>query len=110
MYKNIIIGLLAISSFASASNGFKSELSHFIGGLIMTILVAYLINRFLPKHKAKSVILGFLASIIFVTVDQSLDYIKDGEFLNQLLDFSVHTVGSVVGLLISMRFIKSNNI
>jgi VanZ family protein len=109
MYKNIFIGLLVISSFASASNGFKSELSHFIGGLIMAALVAYLVFKYSYQYKSKSVLIGFLVSSFYVTIDQLIDYVKDGEFLNQLLDFSVHIIGAIIGAYLISLYLRKLN-
>ncbi len=106
MYKNIFIFLVLISQVASASNGIKSELSHFAGGLVMTALVAFVVFKYFPKYKAKSVLIGFTVSMIFVFVDQSIDYIKDGAFLDQLLDFTVHSIGSLISAYIGYRIIK----
>jgi hypothetical protein len=108
MYRKLFIGLLIISSFANASNGFASEFSHFAGGVGIVWLVAYLVFRFLPKYKTKSILIGFIVSMVYVTIDQSIDYIKDGAFLNQLLDFSVHALGSLLAVYMSHTFIKRN--
>lgn len=106
MFKNIMIGLLVISSFASASNGIASEMSHVIGGLLMTMIVAFLVNKYSSKYKASSVLIGFLASTLYVTIDQLMDYVNDGEFLNQFLDFSVHIIGSIVGAYLISIYLK----
>jgi ABC-type thiamin/hydroxymethylpyrimidine transport system permease subunit len=106
MYKNIVLFLTLISSIANASNSVSSELSHVVGGLIMTALVALIVFKYFAKYKTKSIMIGFLASMIFVLVDQSIDYIKDGEFLNQLLDFVSHLAGSIITVLIGFRIIK----
>lgn len=45
--------------------------------------------------------------MIYVTVDQLIDYIKDGEFLNQLLDFGFHFLGSIIAFLIGSKIIKN---
>lgn len=106
MYKNIFLFLVLVSQVASASNGIKSELSHFAGGLVMTALVAFIVFKYFPKYKAKSVLIGFAVSMIFVFIDQSIDYIKDGAFLDQLLDFAVHAIGSSISAFIGYRVIK----
>jgi hypothetical protein len=106
MYKNIIIGLLAISSLANASNGLASEMSHVVGGLLMTMLVAFLVNKYSSKYKTKSILIGFLTSTLYVTIDQLIDYVNDGEFLNQFLDFSVHIIGSLIGAYLISLYLK----
>ncbi|MBD3807885.1 MAG: hypothetical protein IE880_04110 [Epsilonproteobacteria bacterium] len=106
MYKNIIYFLI-LTSFVSASNGIASEFSHFAGGLIITGLAGYLIFNYFPKYKIRSILIGFMASMIYVTVDQLIDYIKDGEFLNQLLDFGFHFLGSIIAFLIGSKIIKN---
>ncbi len=107
MYKNIFLFLVLISQVASASNGIKSELSHFAGGLIMTALIIFITFKYFPKYKTKSVLIGFAVSMIFVFVDQSIDYIKDGAFLDQLLDFAVHAIGTSISAYIGHRIIKN---
>lgn len=106
MYKNIFLFLVVISSIASASNGIKSELSHFAGGLVMTALIAFIVFKYFPKYKTKSILIGFAVSIIFVFIDQSIDYIKDGKFFDQLLDFTVHAIGSAISAFIGYMIIK----
>ncbi len=107
MYKNVVLFLILISSIASASNGIASEFSHFAGGLIMTGLVGYIVFNYFPKYKIKSILIGFTVSMIYVTVDQLIDYIKDGEFLSQLLDFGSHFLGSIAAFLIGSKMIKN---
>jgi hypothetical protein len=107
MYKNILIGLILISSFASAGNGIKSELSHFVGGLGIVGLVAYIIFNYFPKYRSKSIWIGFWVSMVYVFVDQTLDYFKYGEFFDQLLDFMVHLAGSALAVFIGYKIIKN---
>jgi hypothetical protein len=106
MYKNIVLFLTLISSIANAGNSISSELSHVAGGLIMTALVTLIVFKYFAKYKTKSIMIGFLASMIFVLADQSIDYIKDGEFLNQLLDFASHLAGSIIAALIAYKIIN----
>ncbi|MDD5358906.1 MAG: hypothetical protein PHI79_08495 [Sulfurovaceae bacterium] len=106
MYKNIFVFLVVISQVASAGNGFASEFSHFAGGLIMTALVAFMVFKYFPKYKTKSVLIGFLVSLLYVFIDQSIDYIKYGKFLDQLLDFTVHVIGSLISVYIGYKVIK----
>ncbi len=106
MYKNVVLFLVLISSMANAGNSISSELSHVAGGLIMTSLIAFIVFKYFTKYKTRSVLIGFLVSMIFVLIDQSIDYIKDGEFLNQLLDFVSHLAGSILAVLIAYKIIK----
>ena len=107
MYKNIFVFLVLVSQIASASNGIKSEFSHFAGGLIMTAFVAFIVFKYFPKYKTKSILIGFLVSLLYVFIDQSIDYIKYGKFLDQLLDFTVHVIGSAISAYIGYRIIKN---
>jgi hypothetical protein len=97
--KSLIIGTLGIT-FAHARNGFSSQMSHVIGGFVTVLLVAFIISRFFPKYKLKSILIGFLVSLIYVTIDQTLDYFKYGFPLNQLFDFGSHLLGSIVAVFV----------
>lgn len=67
----------------------------------MVWIVAYLIVKFLSKYKEKSILIAFLISLTYVSIDQSMDYLKDGKFFDQLLDFGVHLLGSVIAVLLA---------
>jgi len=110
MFKRIIPTLFLLMTFSYAGNSFTSEFSHFSGGLLMVLLVAYIIFKYFPLYKAKSVLIGFLVSFFYVGIDQTIDFIKDGKFLNQLLDFGVHVLGSVVAIFIAKYIMQKNDI
>lgn len=103
--KSLIIGTLGIT-FAHAGNGFSSQMSHVTGGFLTVLLVAYIVSRFFPKYKSRSIWIGFLVSFTFVTIDQSLDYLKYGKFLNQLFDFGSHLLGSILAVLLGRYLFK----
>lgn len=67
----------------------------------MVWLIAYLVFKYIPKYKTKSILIGFLGSLLYVGVDQSIDYLKDGKLFNQLLDFASHMFGSAIAVLIA---------
>ena len=103
--KSLIIGTLGIT-FAHAGNGFSSQMSHVIGGFVTVLLVAYIVSKFFPKYKSRSIWVGFLVSFVFVTIDQSLDYLKYGKFLDQLFDFSSHLLGSIAAIFVGRYLFK----
>ena len=103
--KSFIIGTLGIT-FAYAGNGLSSEMSHVVGGFATVLLVAYIVSRFFPKYKTRSILIGFLFSMLYVTIDQSIDYLKEGKFLNQLLDFGSHLFGALLAIVAGKYLFK----
>lgn len=103
--KSFIVGTFWMS-FAHAGNSFTSQFSHIVGGFATVLLVAYIVLRFFPLYKSRGILIGFLISILYVTVDQGLDYLKYGKFFNQLFDFGSHLLGSVVAVFVGRYIFK----
>ena len=95
--KSFIVGIFWMS-FAHAGNSFTSEFSHIVGGFATVLLIAYIVSKFFPLYKSRGIWIGFLVSMLYVTFDQSLDYLKDGKFFNQLLDFGSHLLGAILAV------------
>lgn len=103
--KSFLVAILGVT-FAHAGNGFSSQFSHFVGGFLTVLLVAYIVSRFFSKYKSRNILIGFLVSLFYVTIDQGLDYLKYGLPLNQLYDFSSHMLGSVVAIFVGKFLFK----
>ncbi len=106
MYKYLIALLFVSLQIAEASNGWKSELSHLIGGLLMPLIIAFIVTKLSPKYASKGILIGFIVSITYVAIDQIMDYVKDGKFFDQLMDFGFHFLGSLITLIAAKRFKK----
>jgi hypothetical protein len=100
----IFLVLISFSPYANASKAFASEFSHFSGGLVMTLLVAYALVRFAKKHRSKAIFWSFWCSTIFVAISQTRDYLSNGGLYGQALDFFWHTVGTILGAYILHKY------
>ncbi|HNF89186.1 MAG TPA: hypothetical protein PLL19_07640 [Thiobacillaceae bacterium] len=109
MNKIIFLFLIFFSSIANASQAFASEFSHFSGGLIMTLLAAYVMVRFMKTHRNKAILWAFWFSTIFVSISQTRDYLSSGKIYGQVLDFFWHTVGTLLAVLVLHKLMKSTD-
>lgn len=109
MNRIIFVFSLLFSSFAHANTGFDSQFSHFSGGFFGTALVAYLVMHFAKKHRDKAIVWAFTISMIFVSIEQTRDYILRGKFLGQLYDFSMHTLGTLLAIYLLRKLMKSTS-
>ncbi|MEY3090524.1 MAG: hypothetical protein RL113_840 [Pseudomonadota bacterium] len=98
MYQKAFLVTVFGVSMAEAGNGFTSQFSHFMGGLLMVFLVAYIVKKFFSSYAEKAVLIGFGLSIFYVGIDQTLDYMEYGKPLNQLYDFASHALGALIAL------------
>ena len=120
MRRYLFLASLLLTNPAYAGNGFKSQFSHFLGGLLIVVLVAYIVRKYLPAHKPKSVLIpkgvvipnsvliGFYVSLSYVVIDQTLDYLKYGKLFNQLLDFGSHLLGALLALAVGIYLFKKS--
>lgn len=105
--------LCFFASSASASTGFWSQFSHFSGGFLSVILVAYIILRFINKYRDKAIIYATAFSIAYGVIDQAQQFIRHGKFWGQAYDFAAHTFGAVLafyllGLIMKTRRERSS--
>jgi hypothetical protein len=108
MVKKAFLALVLGVSMAQAGNGFTSQFSHFMGGLLMVLLVAYIIRKFVASYRSNALWLAFMVSLMYVSVDQTLDYVEYGKPLNQLYDFASHTLGALIALWGGKSFFKKS--
>lgn len=106
MNRIVFVLLISFSSLANASQSFKSEFSHFSGGLVMTLLAAYALVHFAKKSRNKAILWSFWISTIFVTISQTRDYLSNGKVYGQVLDFFWHTVGTILAAYILYKLMK----
>jgi hypothetical protein len=103
MQRILLVLSLSFSSFAQASTGFHSQFSHFSGGLVMTVLAAYLLVRFFKTSERRALIWSFWFSTVFVFISQTRDYLRADKFWNQAMDFLWHTVGTLLALYLAHK-------
>jgi hypothetical protein len=108
MKKIVFVSLFFVSPFANASTAFASQFSHFSGGFLGTLLAAYLIVLFLKKYRDKAILWAVTLSMIFVSIEQTRDYMLRGKFFGQLYDFSMHVLGTLLAVYVLRKLIKSN--
>ena len=88
------MSLFILSMEAHAGTNVKSQFSHFAGGFVLTLLLMYVVGLLIHKYKPKALVIGIWISMIFVLIDQALDFMERGKFLGQVIDFLSHAAGT----------------
>ena len=96
----LVICLMGLSSQATASNEFNSELSHAVGGAAMAGAVVWISDSYWPEYNRAWV--GFSVSSALGVLVQYHEYDKGTNSASEaLLDAAAHTLGSAVGAYIT---------
>jgi len=106
MNKIVFVCLLIFSTYANASTAFASQFSHFAGGLLGTLLAAYVIVRFVKKYRDKAILWAALLSTAYAFIDQTREFIFRGKFWGQTYDFFSHTLGTLLAVYVLLKIIK----
>lgn len=106
--KKIILFIYAImmSVQLHATETWSSEGSHFLGAALLSGGATAVVNQF-DEYKQDRKMIGFGISTIYGIVDQSIQYIENGNAGGQLLDLGAHILGSAVGAWLTDEYILS---
>ncbi len=87
-----------------ATETFNSEASHFVGGTVIAGASTAVVNQF-EEYKQDRKIIGFGISAVYALIDQSIQYVEDGNAGGQLLDLGAHLLGSALGAWVTDEYI-----
>lgn len=104
--KALLISGLMISSLYGAED-FNSEASHFVGGAVLAGGITAVIDEYYPEYRSERGILGFEISSAAIILEQTGEYIANGNARGQLLDAASHIAGSAFGAWITDQYILS---
>jgi hypothetical protein len=87
-----------------ATETFNSEASHFLGATALGAGATAVVNQF-DDYKQNRKMIGFGISAVYGVVDQTIQYIENGNAGGQLLDLGAHLLGSAVGAWATDKYI-----
>ena len=111
MNKIAFVSLLVFSPFANASTAFASQFSHFAGGFLGTLLVAFVFFYFLRRFRDKAILWAVMLgsavlSTVYAFLDQAIQYMNRGGFWGQAFDFASHTLGTILAVYVLIKVMK----
>lgn len=103
---NKILWLCCYLAFATpALAGFNvySELSHATGGaLIAGTVTSTVADKYWPENRA---VIGFTTSTAVILIGEGAQLVKGAKFSNSLQDIIAHTLGAMIGTIITDRYL-----
>lgn len=93
-----------------ATDNWKSESAHAVGGAVMGGTITALTDYYYPEYRDHRAMIGFGMSSALIIVAQYYEYRKSGNGRGQALDALSHVVGSALGAYATDRFILSPDI
>ncbi|ADN08200.1 hypothetical protein [Sulfurimonas autotrophica] len=101
-----ICGVIMSMQLHATDDTLSSEGSHFLGGTALGAGATAVVNQF-DEYKQNRKIIGFGISAVYGVVDQTIQYIEDGNAGGQLLDLGAHLLGSALGAWVADEYILS---
>lgn len=89
----VLAGIVCGSS-ARASDGFKSETSHFVGNALLASATTVVVDKYMPTVK-RPALTGFIFSATEVIAGEAYQQMTGSKF--SVLDAAVGTIGAAVG-------------
>lgn len=98
---------MLFAAVLNANDSFNSEISHVIGGMVITGGITAAVDRYYPEYRQDRGWIGFGLSSAGMIAFESVTVALRGDLRGQLLDVASHVTGSALGAFVTDRYFLS---